>query len=174
LVYNYFRDYDSVTGRYVESDPIGLDGGLNTYLYANANPLRYVDQYGLQTGAEVLVLPGLGGGGSAAGAGAAAGGAAGAGTGAAVGAGALGGLAVAGAGLAGYGLGSLIYPHIEPGLSAAIDWMCMDSEEERCRKIKNECIAACSEFGLPSSDRTGTSFRRCVRNCMERRGCFNF
>jgi RHS repeat-associated protein len=30
LYYNYFRDYDSLIGRYVESDPIGIGGGLNT------------------------------------------------------------------------------------------------------------------------------------------------
>lgn len=47
LAYNYFRDYDPVTGRYVESDPIGLDGGLNPYLYAEGNPLAYFDPYGL-------------------------------------------------------------------------------------------------------------------------------
>ena len=41
------RDYDPTTGRYLQSDPIGLEGGLNTYLYANANPLRYFDKYGL-------------------------------------------------------------------------------------------------------------------------------
>ena len=47
-VYNYFRDYDPATGKYIQSDPIGLAGGLNTYLYANANPLRFIDPLGLR------------------------------------------------------------------------------------------------------------------------------
>ena len=47
LHYNYFRDYDPTTGRYIEADPIGLEGGLNIYGYANQNPLRLTDPLGL-------------------------------------------------------------------------------------------------------------------------------
>jgi RHS repeat-associated protein len=47
LFYNYFRSYDSRTGRYSQADPIGLDGGWNRFGYVGANPLVYVDPFGL-------------------------------------------------------------------------------------------------------------------------------
>ena len=47
LHYNYHRYYNPKTGRYFESDPIGLAGGVNTYTYVLNNPLRYVDPSGL-------------------------------------------------------------------------------------------------------------------------------
>jgi RHS repeat-associated protein len=43
LSYNYFRDYDSATGRYIQSDPIGVIGGINTYAYVRAHPLWAID-----------------------------------------------------------------------------------------------------------------------------------
>ena len=44
---NMQRDYDPVIGRYVESDPIGLKAGVNTYLYADADPISVFDRSGL-------------------------------------------------------------------------------------------------------------------------------
>ena len=47
LNYNYFRDYEPGTGRYVESDPIGLRGGVSTYGYVGGSPLAFSDALGL-------------------------------------------------------------------------------------------------------------------------------
>jgi RHS repeat-associated protein len=52
LYYNYFRDYDPTTGRYIQSDPIGIEGGLNTYSYVENNPLIIIDAFGLDGGID--------------------------------------------------------------------------------------------------------------------------
>lgn len=57
--YNYFRDFDPGIGRYLQSDPIGLDGGINTYEYAASRPLLEVDPRGESS---IAMNPGFGAG----------------------------------------------------------------------------------------------------------------
>jgi RHS repeat-associated protein len=58
LYYNRARDYDPVTGRYIQADPIGLGGDVNPYVYAGADPVNGIDPDGLvwkEVGGALLV-----------------------------------------------------------------------------------------------------------------------
>jgi RHS repeat-associated protein len=67
---NLFRDYNPALGRYAQSDPIGLAGGVNTYGYVGQNPVWAIDPSGLTevgpnepcSGTEGATCPGSGGG----------------------------------------------------------------------------------------------------------------
>jgi RHS repeat-associated protein len=65
LFYNYFRDYDSAIGRYIQADLLGIApawpaAGLTylnqTYAYADGSPLRYFDSKGLLSGGDVCMV----------------------------------------------------------------------------------------------------------------------
>jgi RHS repeat-associated protein len=56
--YNYFRDYDPGTGRYLQSDPQGQAGGINTYVYTENSPIIYIDPKGLRRGGPITPVPG--------------------------------------------------------------------------------------------------------------------
>ena len=65
LNYNYYRDYNSMLGRYIQSDPIGLQGGINTYGYVGGSSLDSADELGLainlSTGAIGAIIGGIAG-----------------------------------------------------------------------------------------------------------------
>jgi len=47
LYQNGKRDYDAATGRFSQSDPIGLSGGISSYAYVDSSPLLFTDTLGL-------------------------------------------------------------------------------------------------------------------------------
>lgn len=54
---NYHRSYAAGLGRYVQSDPIGLAGGINTYTYVEGDPLRHIDPLGLDSTTYSAYIP---------------------------------------------------------------------------------------------------------------------
>jgi RHS repeat-associated protein len=163
--YNYHRDYDPQTGRYIQSDPIGLEGGMNTYGYVAANPLSSSDKFGLSTTCTMVGIivscvttppPGL-----------------------------TDPLeqplnkppkAIFPPSDSFLGLDNLFLADkfIAQSALSAISSACKDDDEtKRCDKVLKDCRLRCIPGMTKGSDAPG-SYRKCVRSCMESQGCLDF
>ncbi len=142
LHYNYFRDYDPTLGRYIQSDPIGLGGGINTYAYALNNPVRYSDPTGQAVPLVVWGVCALGG---------------------------CEAIAVWASVALGVGATVAINHAVDDWVSPVDDvgpdaWD--DPLDDSNKTKKDNCIERCSESSLPTQD-SGFAFWNCVNRCMD-------
>jgi len=157
-LYNYFRDYDPSTGRYIEPEPLGLAGEINLYRYARSNPLTFFDP---DANAAVSVVPSvLSGYASLGSTTVAAGGSTVAGAGAAT-----VGVAVAASFAVGYGVGTFIYPTVEPFLSPLVD-ACFRAQSDK-RSPLDRCLDAAAAGGG-----VWETFCRSLKDSAQRAGCW--
>jgi len=57
LYYYRARYYDATTGRFLQKDPIGMEGGINLYRYVENNPSNWIDSIGLVPKDKTYGLP---------------------------------------------------------------------------------------------------------------------
>jgi RHS repeat-associated protein len=159
-IYNYFRDFDPATGRYVESDPIGLWGGsYSTYAYANGNSLSKIDPLGLappgRTSSPGVSIP----------------------------------LPIPPIAIPGSpenrAWANSALQQIEDALrkaAQAIQNACSaNSEDARCQKVYKDCAGQCADTfadnpeNLPGTGRDyAARVRRCIAECVKAGGCSPF
>ena len=153
--YNYYRDYEPGAGRYLQSDPIGLEGGWNTFVYTLANPINYFDRNGGQTEGTLTVCV-IGGPYNPA-------------CDAAV--------IINVCKYVGLGLAAAWGYFSTTDDTNDCDEDC-ENKKDRCKKVKESCIKGCSTFVFGKKKRlwengwSGDDFSKCLRQCMERENCY--
>lgn len=162
---NWNRDYDPTTGRYIQSDPIGLTNSTNTYNYSLEDPVLYLDPSGRQVEEGIFYGARFG---------AAAGSFFEPGGGTIVG-GVVGGVVGGAVGLV---AGEFLLGQIHSGAQTPPSQSlrkCPD-EEARCREAHQRCHEMCVELyvGRGYGSDAPLLYRRCVRECMAAAGCHNY
>lgn len=178
--YNYFRDYEPVTGRHPQSDPIGLRAGISTYGYVFSSPLVWSDPLGLSAKDKGAFIGCAIGGGVGSTVGAAGGGVVGGAAGISCGPGAVActPAGASGGGLLGWTVGGALgcASGAATGyvVGAIID-ACSESAEDkenRCREALDIDESVCAAIGRAEKlgKRPRGASARCYASAMERYG----